>query len=232
MSSSGGGDASAASNGKYGYSLPDVVQALEKEFGRGQVTHGADYVKSRCVHPDHDDEHPSMSVSERDGRVLVRCHAGCDQAETFAALHALMTERRAPVDVGAAVDPRRECTLAAYAAANKLPLEFLEGLGLRDQKYQGHRVMRIPYSDDLVRYRTALAGENRFRWKSGSKPTLYGLSRLREMKECAYVTLVDSPDRLLLANRRRPHCCPAGDVTRPDGYGEHAVDTPSRHQLE
>lgn len=29
--------------------------------------------------PAHDDEHPSLSVTDRGGRTLWRCHAGCDQ---------------------------------------------------------------------------------------------------------------------------------------------------------
>ena len=32
--------------------------------------------------PAHGDEHPSLSLTEgEDGKVLVHCHAGCDQAE-------------------------------------------------------------------------------------------------------------------------------------------------------
>jgi len=38
--------------------------------------------------PVHDDEHPSLSVSEVDGRVLVHCHAGCPQDVVIDALRA------------------------------------------------------------------------------------------------------------------------------------------------
>jgi hypothetical protein len=39
--------------------------------------------------PAHDDRVPSLSVQEADdGRVLVYCHAGCDQAQVIAALRA------------------------------------------------------------------------------------------------------------------------------------------------
>ncbi|MFZ5690218.1 MAG: DUF7146 domain-containing protein [Pseudomonadota bacterium] len=41
----------------------------------------------RC--PAHDDRKPSLSIADaRDGKVLVRCHAGCDQSEVIAALRA------------------------------------------------------------------------------------------------------------------------------------------------
>ncbi len=44
---------------------------------------GSDWM-ARC--PAHDDRNPSLSISERDGRVLVHCHAGCEQAAVIKAL--------------------------------------------------------------------------------------------------------------------------------------------------
>ncbi|MBZ5586925.1 MAG: hypothetical protein LAQ30_33010 [Acidobacteriia bacterium] len=44
---------------------------------------GAGYV-ARC--PAHDDHSPSLSLRERDGKVLVHCHTGCSQADVIAAL--------------------------------------------------------------------------------------------------------------------------------------------------
>lgn len=42
---------------------------------------------ARC--PAHEDGAPSLSIAEaRDGKVLVRCHAGCDQRDVIAALRA------------------------------------------------------------------------------------------------------------------------------------------------
>lgn len=39
---------------------------------------------ARC--PAHDDREPSLSIRNADGKVLVRCHAGCDQRDVIAAL--------------------------------------------------------------------------------------------------------------------------------------------------
>lgn len=42
---------------------------------------------NRNVHcPAHDDEHPSLSVSESNGKILVKCHAGCSQDLVISAL--------------------------------------------------------------------------------------------------------------------------------------------------
>lgn len=56
---------------------------------------GAGYI-ARC--PSHDDSSPSLSLAERGGRVLVRCHAGCDQEAVIAALRerGLWPERERP----------------------------------------------------------------------------------------------------------------------------------------
>ena len=45
--------------------------------------------------PAHDDRSPSLSISERDGKLLVHCHTGCDQQAVWDALrdHGLLPER-------------------------------------------------------------------------------------------------------------------------------------------
>ncbi len=45
---------------------------------------------ARC--PSHDDRNPSLSVSERDGRILLHCHAGCETGAILAALGLTMAD--------------------------------------------------------------------------------------------------------------------------------------------
>jgi hypothetical protein len=45
---------------------------------------GGRYGMARC--PAHKDRTPSLSVSERDGKVLIHCHAGCSQEDVWQAL--------------------------------------------------------------------------------------------------------------------------------------------------
>jgi hypothetical protein len=92
------------------------------------------------------------------------------------------------------------CTLQAYAEAKGLPAEFLKRLGLSDITYSGSPAVRIPYFDTdgeetAVRIRLALEKnperDDRFRWRRGSKPTLYGLWRLPRIRNAGYVVLVE-----------------------------------------
>ena len=45
--------------------------------------------------------------------------------------------------------------------------------------------------DQAVRFRIALRGEDKFRWKQRSKLCLYGLTRLRKARDLGYVVLVE-----------------------------------------
>ena len=90
--------------------------------------------------------------------------------------------------------------LQQYAAAKRLPVEFLKGLGLSDITYLDAPAVRMPYlgreGEVLgVRFRIALDGD-RFRWKSGSKPRLYGLNRLSSQESIGYLVLVEGESRL------------------------------------
>jgi hypothetical protein len=61
-----------------------TAQALARTLG-GRKT-GSSWM-ARC--PAHDDREPSLAISvARDGKTLVRCHAGCDQRDVIAALRA------------------------------------------------------------------------------------------------------------------------------------------------
>jgi hypothetical protein len=86
--------------------------------------------------------------------------------------------------------------LEAYSEAKGLPLEFLRSLHLEDAKYAGRPAIRMPYVDldgeeQAVRYRIALEGEDKFRWKKRSKLCLYGLTRLHSAHERGYLVLVE-----------------------------------------
>src|SRR5581483_3512580 len=60
------------------------AEAIAKTLGGRKA--GATWM-AHC--PAHDDRMPSLSITDtRDGKVLVRCHAGCDQRDVIAVLRA------------------------------------------------------------------------------------------------------------------------------------------------
>jgi len=75
----------------------------------------------------------------------------------------------------------RGLTLAEYANAKRLPLNFLrDEFRLSDVVYVGQPAVRIPYLDTTgteiaVQFRLAMDGPERFRWRSGDKACPYGL---------------------------------------------------------
>lgn len=88
------------------------------------------------------------------------------------------------------------CTLDAYAEAKKLPLDFLKRIGLTQFTYLGNSAVRIPYritdgTTGAARYRIATTGDDKFRWKKGDKPFLYGLERIHEARAAGFVLLVE-----------------------------------------
>jgi transposase-like protein len=90
----------------------------------------------------------------------------------------------------------RGCTLADYAAAKGLRPEFLSSLGVSEISYFGAPAVRISYRDEggaevAVRFRVALEGEERFRWRRGDKPCPYGLPRLAEARANGRVIIVE-----------------------------------------
>jgi hypothetical protein len=162
-------------------------------------------VQARC--PSHDDAKASLSVSTgADGCVLLTCFAGCGVEDIVSALNLTMADLfphdggKGPgssrTRLGASNPPRAGLTLAQYAEAKQLPIDFLTSLGLSDCSYLSASAVRIPYraadgQDAAIQFRLALTGADRFRWKTGSKPLPYGLWRLHDAKAAGSVVLVE-----------------------------------------
>jgi hypothetical protein len=86
-------------------------------------------------------------------------------------------------------------TLEQYAAAKALPVDFLRECGLSNMVLAGRPAVRIPYlgpgGEQLaVRFHIAPGGDY-FRWKSASKPCLYGLNRIAGARAVGHVMLVE-----------------------------------------
>lgn len=87
-------------------------------------------------------------------------------------------------------------TLAAYAAAKKISVEALTAWGLSEHADARGPYVRMPYRNEAgvevaVRQRLALDGPERFRWRVGAKPCLYGLEQLAAARDKGFVVIVE-----------------------------------------
>jgi hypothetical protein len=123
--------------------------------------------------------------------------------------------------------PEHGCTLKEYSEEKKLPEDFLRGLGLRDVTYLEKPAVRIPYPDEegqevAVRFRVSMDGTEKFRWRSGDKPTFYGLRLLGEARKAGYVVLVEGEsDCHTLWYHEIPALGIPGASNWRDGWTEH-----------
>ena len=185
------------------------MSSLERILGRlDGVRRSGEGWLARC--PGHEDRHPSLGINEGDdGRVLLRCFAGCAAGQVVVA--GLGMRDLFPEEEGGRPIPRCDastvqqspggCTLERYAQAKQLPAGFLQGLGSSDITRLSQPALRVPYLDaegneTAVWVRVALTkdpggADNRFRWRKGSKLCLYGLDRLKQAREAGYVILVE-----------------------------------------
>lgn len=147
--------------------------------------------------PARQDKTPSLSLTEKDGKVLFHCFNGCSQEAVLDAMKEKdiwppvngndskkgRGNKSAGKGRNTATPPG--LTLEELAKAKGLQIDGPKGLtawGVAQQKYCGATVIRIPYfspdgQEVAVRCRKALTGDNRFSWRKGDRVCLYGLSR-------------------------------------------------------
>ncbi len=179
------------------------IHKILEQLGNVRDSTNGRYTAS-CPVPDHGkgrgDLNPSLSLKESSaGRIVVKCFAGCDPQSLVEAFEALGLKAQ-DVYVVDGTGPEEEettggLTLQAYAEAKRLPEDFLRDLGLTTIHLSGP-VVRIPHfagdgTETAVYFRLRLTGPNCFRWKSGSKPCLYGLERLTAARAAGRVTIVE-----------------------------------------
>ncbi len=218
-----------------------VVARFDGAKGRGNGS--AAYMAPCPAHPD-DTRSLSLGCSDDGRKTLLKCFAGCSVERIVAAVGMKMADLfdgpRTTTKGGGrgAYSPPRNtatvqhdpvgCTLAAYAAAKRLPLEQLRTFGLSEITYQQRPAVRMPYRDvdgreHAVRFRLSLeAPHQRFAWKSGSKLGLYGLDRLAEARAVKQAALVEGEsDAQTLWCRGLPALGLPGAGTYKDNWATH-----------
>lgn len=166
----------------------DVLAAVVERLSRSTDPQrypdsGGEYWALCPFHPDHD-----LGSFSFNGKTYNCFSCGASGHLTELARH-----------LGIEVVKRKEpsgCTLAEYASYKRLPVPFLQGIGLRDDPNQYGPRVAMPYLDEqqkvaAIRYRVSLNGAGqRFFWRKGDKAKgiPYGLPRL---PESGYVIIVE-----------------------------------------
>jgi hypothetical protein len=161
--------------------------------------------RARC--PGHKDGTPSLDIKAGDdGRVLLKCRAGCSAEHIVSTMGLTMKDLFPEGGRGLFIPPTNTatpqhagCTLADYARRKRLPLDKLQGFGLTEITYNKRPAIRMPYRgidgrEQAIRIRLALdkgadGEDQRFVWRRGSKSIPYGLDRLAEARTKNYIVL-------------------------------------------
>lgn len=144
--------------------------------------------------PAHPDDRASLSIRQTDdGKVLLKCFAGCSFEAITAALGLKPADLMGPNGSWRKDPPRERITLEALARDKGLPPDLLRDLGCADLPNGG---VRIPYRDlegreVVARLRYALRAGDGSRWPKGAKLTPYGLDRLAAARGKGFLILVE-----------------------------------------
>lgn len=172
-----------------------------------KVKRSGDGWSALCPH--HDDHSSSLSLKETDGMWLIHCFVGCTFDEIVQSLGVSKSiffkshkgsSSNSLMKFHATTQPPVGCSVEEYAKAKQLKVELLKVWQIKDVNVSGKKVMRIPYFDEdvqevSIRYRVQLhkdnTGDNRFRWKKGSKAYPYGVWFIYKAEQQGFIIIVE-----------------------------------------
>jgi hypothetical protein len=217
--------------------LARYVKVLEYFPGEKDIKSPTD---ADVLCPAHGDNNPSLGVDlRRNGagpKVVLTCRShGCPYGSIIQAVG--LTSEDLRFDSANGPNPIEGCTLKGYAAEKRLPLDFLEGdeVALEQTEYWGKPAISIPYPDEAgnvvsERYRINLhkpttGPDDRFRWKKGDSPLLYGLHRLHQAHEAGYVYICEGEsDAQVCWYHEEPALGVPGASNWKDEWAQHLAD--------
>lgn len=172
------------------------LAGLENVLSRLQRVRKSDKGGWVACCPAHHDRHPSLSIGVgKEGRVLLKCHAGCTADSIVAAIGLSLAD----LFPASASPPKKRAhagfVLLDLAAHVRLSWKFLFNLGLSDEDGGG---VRIPYylqdgtPAPRYRIRTSLVAREGSLWNRGEGEIVpYGLERLGEARRAGALILTE-----------------------------------------
>jgi putative DNA primase/helicase len=156
--------------------------------------------QARC--PAHDDHNPSLSICESDdGRILVHCHAGCEQSAVIDALRSRglslngdrSYDRISPERYQSVNEQRERESADKTATALRIWNEAIDPLGTPAEHYLHSRKLRLPSELRVI----ALRFHPACVWESGTASCL--IAAFREINSDKLTGIhrvrVDQPER-------------------------------------
>ncbi len=172
-----------------------LIQALDAAVREREGREERDEVRFRCPSGQHADVHPSARWNRAKATWYCdACGTGGSARDLADRLGVKLPRRQRR---GGAQKSVSGATVQLLANAKCLSVEELRKHGLFDLTYQGELAVAIPYRGLqpaailATQYRIALTGKDRFRWKTGSHPPLYGLWRLDEARRAGWGLVVE-----------------------------------------
>src|SRR5215212_10440721 len=149
----------------------DVLDRLDVASRNGE--------KAMCFCPAHDDRtNPSLSLKAENSRLLLHCFAGCQPKDIVSTIGLQMKDLFSQGG-GGPLSPRTRLHACTLRAKTRIPMGITS-------------VQVVMHAQEVaVRFRVALDGSEKFRWRSGDKPRPYGLSLLEDARKAGYVILVE-----------------------------------------
>jgi putative DNA primase/helicase len=147
--------------------------------------------QGRC--PAHDDQHASLTWSDGDEGLVLKCFAGCDTKDVLAKLGLTFSDIFHRTDSNSRHWPRT--TVDDLAASKSLPREFLQSLGVEETSTGVRITYRLADGTPASRQRrrTAVAAKYGSSW-SGPKGSViepYGSWRLGDARSAGFLLLVE-----------------------------------------
>lgn len=170
-----------------------MITASEIAHGCGQGREKRTPSGWSTLCPAHDDHDPSLSVDDHEGRILVRCRVGCDQARVIEALKDRGLWSNGATSNGHANGSVPHLTLAQFGTAKGFTADFLSQCGVSEEKggLVFHYLLMKGQRADRQRVRLWLDGDKRFIWNRGEgRPVPYGLWRLEAARKAGITDLI------------------------------------------